>query len=215
MSFDDDKPFYEAKGAVLDAKAMGFYKIKGLAAKSGRCRHISCGATKPGTCNYWSSLADHEHKMKTGIWYGNQPYTPAIQAGQVTSLNNLKNYHTGCAKDWCVRRNNNKLRPANLGQMVDCTRHHLEPYSEVELAKPDVKPESIAVQMVVSFDNGARDYCIALYDLIDDKWFNDMWWTIVGYKNKNLMPHANTKEYAPPKELVNIGQVITALKAAL
>ena len=219
--FDKDKIVYQSEGAVLKAWVAGFYKIKGLAAKSGRCRHVSCGATKPSTCYYWSAKKDHEQKMATGIAYSyngkNEPYTAAQQAYAVAQLNTYKTIHTKCAEDWCERAAG-RPRPDNLGEMVTCTRHHLQPYTQEELADPNVKPESIAIEMTIAFRESRNNdfhFAIGLYDLVDDKWFNDGWWTGCGYKSENIMPHANNKEFPAPKTLVNISQVIDAVKAKL
>lgn len=217
MAKQEKDLIYDTKGAVLKAQALGFYKIKGLAAKSGRCRHISCGATKPMSgCWYLNSVKEHESRVKSGFIWGNTVYTPEAIALAVSRLNNIKTDHVGCADDWCVR-SSGKPRPDNLDQMVACSRHHLEQYTSAELSKPDVKPESIAVEMHIALLDSHRgiDMAIGLYDLIDDKWFNDKWWMLVGWKNNNLMPHDKNKEYPAPKELVNVDEVIAALKASL
>ena len=208
---------YETSGAVLKAETIGFYKIKGLARKSGRCRHISCGATKSRDCYYFAELAEHETRLLTGKYYGNVAYDATHQAWAIQRLNAMKPQHANCTKDWCVP-NTGKQRPVDLGQMVACSRNHLQPYTEAEMADPNVRPESIALDMIISLKGayqGTQDRAIGLYDLIDDKWFNDQWWTRVGYKNENLMPHGNNSYWPAPKELVNITQVIDAVKAGL
>lgn len=189
------------KAVAVNATMGGFYHIKGLASKSGVCRHVSCGSTAFRPCR----------------WIGTTWMQPQHTAPK-------------CGEEWCK---NFGARPASLGQKVKCTRLHLKPYTKQELAVPTVKPDGIAITMKVAFNDRVEcEYGIALYDLLEDKWFNDGWWSeytnySMKYNDKGaeesdyeiLMPHRSASDattfWIPPKEISNIDQVLVALKAQL
>lgn len=91
----------------------------------------------------------------------------------------------------------------------------MESYTDKELADPKVRPESVAIKMTISLKKSREvEYGIALYDLMDDKWFNDQWWARTGYQSSKLMPHKHT-DWPAPKKLALIDQVLAALKENL
>jgi hypothetical protein len=209
----EEKPFFQTTGTILNAETVGFYKIKGVAAKSGKCRHVSCGATSATRCMYIEYKNEYNNMIATGKYYG-QAATATNIANQKSWVDNMKAGHTQCTNDWCVKSYG--ARPSNLGEQIKCTRLHLESYTEQELANPKVRPESVAINMRIALNKSYAqvEYGIALYDLIDDKWFNDSWWTHTGYQSTKLMPHKHA-DWPAPKTLALVDQMINALKASI
>lgn len=223
------------KMVATRASILGFYKIKGLASKSGKCRHVSCGATSPTTCVYFEQQQHDmmlrakaetygllDAKFLDPTWDADKRYMfQWIQNSQLhaTRLANLKNYHPNCLSDWCVKVHG--PRPDNLGEMVKCNRMHLSPYTDEELAVPDTKPESVAVNIRVALDSRKEaEFAVALYDLMEDRWFNNDWWQQTG--SGILMPHKNARHqndvslsWPAPSEVSNINEVLDALKRSL
>lgn len=208
-----DKPFFEVEGTILKAQASGFYKIKGLASKSGICRHVSCGATSPTYCQYQSQKKEYDQMVATGKTYYGAHVSPSQIASSKGWMDQLAAAHPTCTKDWCVKSYG--PRPNDLGEKIKCTRIHLEAYTDQELADPNVRPESVAISMSIALQKSHEvEYGIALYDLIDDKWFNDQWWTTTGWKSSKLMPHKHA-DWPAPKKLALIDNVIASLKENL
>lgn len=209
------KAFFKVKGSVLEGHIVGFYKTKGLAAKtkSGKCRHVSCGATSAVPCNWFINKRGFDEMVAKGVTSWGTPLTATIKKQEEDRLNYSKQYHANCHTDWCTTTYG--LRPHNVGEHVQCTRLHFEPYNDAELADPNVKPESVAIELKVALtDVREIEWGVALYDLMEDKWFSDSWWTSTGYRYKNLMPHKHSG-WPAPKELNLIDQVLDSLKKTI
>jgi hypothetical protein len=210
-----EKPFFKVKGSVLEASVLGFFKIKGLATgKSGKCHHVSCGSVSPTVCPYYDGKRRYEAMLSTG----KGPYgLPATQIDKDRAKKNL-DYHdldhkNKCTDDWCKVYYG--ARPLHCNESVQCTRLHLEAYTDKELADPKIKPESVAINVNIALNSTFEtSRGIALYDLMEDKWFKDTWWTTTGFMSTKLMPHKHD-DWPAPKELAQMDQVLVALKAQL
>lgn len=186
---------------VMKAYVVGLYTTKDR--KSDKCEHVSCGYRRPnyakqcGPADYFYYLVS----PRSDYWAVSWP-------NKTTVLNHKQ---TGCKSDWCVVEHGQ--RPSLL---VKCARTYFKRYSDEELANPNTKPGIVAVGVdIASWGHDSNYGLIALYDMVNDRWYNDDWWMQV-HQTGDLMPHNQSLPTGLKPSIVNgIDLVVQKMKESL
>lgn len=193
-----DRPY-----VVMKATIMGLYKATGKRVEN--CKHVSCG---------YVTLSDrrcfHDPQIPLKMPKPTDPYYTHYLNRYNEQLAHIA---TGCTSMWCVKAHG--PRPAILDQKVKCTRVYFAQYSESELANPDTKADIMALKIDIANRSyhGNSYNMIVLYDLVNDKWYSDEWWSET--QAGNLMPANKPITDAKPSQIFGIDEVVLKAKEAL
>lgn len=185
---------FEPKYVVVRATIAGFYKSLGK--KFDLCRHIVCGYKKPPrtACDARPDDPKPAYNSYNDWWVQRQ----------------TEHKNKGCTNKWCVK----ELGPPH--EIVDikatCKRSYYHLYSDQELTNPETKVEYIALEMTVA-SRYAHYVVVGVYDLLNDKWANDDWWSTT--PKGDLMPCNQTPPDVTPREIHGIEIIIEKAKAGL
>jgi hypothetical protein len=190
-----NKKIVEYEAAVLGATAGGFFFDAGTRVKN--CRHQTCGFREPPYRDCW--LMQYEandpnlYKDDTKNW----------------------NYHTkkGCQFKWCVVEHGKAPKVIPKTKLAKCKRTYFTAYTNKQLADPTTNVELVAIKLDIGVFNDYPCNAFAVYDLLNDKWHNEKWWTIT--PKGHLAPHAYRHPNVPPQQVQGIDAVIAKLKSTL
>lgn len=185
---------FEPKYVVVKATIAGFYKSLGK--KFDLCRHVVCGYSKPPRtqCNARPDDAVPKPDNWNSWWVQRQ----------------VEHKNKGCTNKWCVVEHGPFKEIED--NKVKCARSYYHLYDEQELANPETKVEYIALEMTVA-SRWAHYVVVGVYDLHNDKWANDDWWSTT--PKGDLMPCNQTPPDVTPREVHGIEGIIAKAKVGL
>lgn len=194
MRVDPLTVLFEPKYVVVKATIAGFYKSLGK--KFNLCRHICCGYKKPPRvrCDARPEDPQPAYTNYNNWWVERQ------------TQHRLK----GCTNDWCVVDHGTKHEIVDT--KAQCKRSYYHLYTEQELKNPDTKVEYIALELTVA-SRWAHYNAVGVYDLHNDKWANDEWWSTT--PKGDLMPCNQTPPDVMPREVFGMEDIIVKAKAGL
>jgi hypothetical protein len=105
-------------------------------------------------------------------------------------------------------------------EAVKCKRVTYRPYTDQDLATPGVVIDAAAIKMDIAVEcyHNLHPGMTGLYDLIEDKWANDNWWTLHGGKSRIIFPraqHSGVQCISTPSKVANIAEIISLIKEKL
>lgn len=182
---------FEPAYVVVKASIAGFYKDVGK--KFDTCKHVVCGYKTPINpyCRYHPDDVPSPHSYSYFLEQHN------------------KHKSDGCTNAWC-KVEYGQPRKIEDGK-VPCQRNYYHLYTDQELASPEVKVEFMAIDLIVA-GRYEHSHCIAIYDLLNDKWQSDKWWSTT--PKGDLMPSSSSITVAP-REIYGIEEVVRKAKEGL
>jgi hypothetical protein len=226
------EPLLKHKAFVLEAETLGFFKRTTL---SETCTHEDCGYKEKSAIyenraqrTNWQCSEVHsmtrERVIKDLADYRSEKRSSFFGWGRHNEdrlRETLKHFDAGCKYSWCKVKHPNQGPPTLIrADKAKCKRIIYRRYSDQELAKPDTKPDAIAilVNLATSCYHNAHPNMVALYDLIEDKWALDSWWTRPGGSTETLSrrnEHHGVRCAPPPSGVSHIDEVVQKLKESL
>ena len=196
-------PIVDWKLTVLNATIIGLFRSTGRRVEI--CKHVSCGYLTPTDRKCYVYPGNpHPVPDPKDYYYTSKQHQYNDQQGHISA---------GCKNKWCVKRHG----PFKdiVDQKVVCKRTYFKPYTEQELANPETKAELMAINMDVASDSYHGNYhnLVVIYDLMNDRWFSDDWWSET--QAGNLAPAQNPIEGVKPNSVHGIDDVIKRAKELL
>lgn len=186
-----NKTLFERDTAILTATVVGYFYDFGK--KYDRCRHVTCGFeyVQDYSCGY-KKYPERRYYSKSDI-----------------------HRHRQCSADWCRTYYGNRPKGAiPKAKLVKCKRTYFRSYTTQELADPKTKVELVAVQLnVAGYYNWPLTNIVALYDLMNDKWHDNGWWTM--NPKGDLSPRSQGIPDFDPGDISGIEDVVTKVKATI
>lgn len=182
---------------VMRASTVGFFYDFGKRCKT--CRHRSCG---------WESIT-YKYCRWVDASYDQNWWNASDKKLYAKHKKN-------CTKDWCTIEHGKRPEGELIENSTPCKKTYFKAYTAQQLADPTTKVEIAAIKLTVAeHDRCPRYDIVAVYDLMNDRWYNDKWWKTT--ETGSLAPvdkKWNTPDYAP-KDIYGIEEVISKVKAGI
>ena len=219
------KQLFKYKAFVLQAETLGFYR---RTTPEGGCTHVSCGykdtlgryeryrAVNKVRCNrVWGKK---EAKLREELAKLPDDYEHRWQRDRIKE--DLEHFNAHCTYSLCKVQNPGKAPKVPELKKIKCKRVLYRRYTDKELSVPDTKPDAVAIRVHLSTNcrHGRHPNMVMLYDLLEDKWALNSWWTCSGGNPNTLGPRDrdNGGRCAPaPSEVAHIDEVVQKLKESL
>lgn len=194
------KLLIDRNNMVMKAHTVGFFYDFGKRCKT--CRHGSCG---------WESIRYKYCRWITSALSNNGNWWDSSEKKEY-----LKHKKKACETYWCIVDHGKRPEGELIEKSIPCKKTYFKAYTTKQLSDPSTKVELAAVKMTVAeHDRCPRYGIVAVYDLMNDRWYNDKWWKTT--EAGSLAPvdkKWDSPEYAP-KDIYGIDEVIAKVKAGI